>query len=163
MRQLGCGTILAATLLVAACNSDNSDARGSTAFTVRGVSYKIPNEEIIVAALKPAKMAIIRVAPKGAKFDLVLDALKPYLPNEQGPDVPTISDLNSNTFGQFEVIRTKDAIVVCSVSSQPHFNCGLEVDDRGVKWGVLFDRKYMRISGSIRQQAMNTISSYRAN
>jgi hypothetical protein len=154
-------TVVAA-LMIAACGAGGSKMP-KTEVVVRGVSYAIPKDQIRAAALSPPKMAFVHLKPPGEEFHLILDAFSPYFQNKLGPDVPTISRLNSNMFGHFEKISTNSGLVICSKGPELHFNCGLQIEDRGVKWGVLFDRQNLKDAELIRRKAELLITSYRSD
>ena len=148
--------IMAAALMCAGCSEP-----APTTATVRGVSYVIPAREVTSEVLTLPSRIYVRTAPPGADFDLILDAFRVYLPNKQGPGVPTISALNDNRFGKFEVIASADGPVVCYVEPiGPRFNCGISIDDGPVKWSALFDRDQLGRVAAIRREARATIARY---
>jgi hypothetical protein len=152
--------VLLMASMIAACAGGGSKV-SNTEVTVRGVKYSIPKNHIRAAALTPANMTFVYIGPPGEKFHLVLDAFKPYLPNKSGFGVPTISRVNDNRFGEYEVVQIKSGVVVCTKVKKPHLDCGLEVDDHGVKWGVLFDKEDIGNSDSIRDRAKAFVLAYR--
>ena len=127
----------------------------------RGVTYEIPKNEVASAALTPRNMLFVLVRPPRGNTLLSLDAFKPYLSNKLGTDVPTISGLNDNRFGTFKVIKAAGGPVICSLGPEPHYNCGLSINDGPVKWGVLFDKAQVASAQSIRRQAQAAIDRYR--
>ena len=152
---------LLAAVALAGCGKGNSQM-SDIAISIRGAEYKIPKTHVRGAALSPREMAFIRINPPDEDFDLILDAFDPYLANKQGPDVPTISRLNSNRFGRFEVIASAVGPVVCSLGPEIHFDCGFEISDGNVKWDVLFDRVNLAKSSTYKRSAERMIESYRS-
>mgnify|MGYP003575338003 CR=1 FL=1 len=127
---------------------------------VRGSTYKIPNDEIVGFVAPPERKLYLRVAPKGERFHLVIDELDHYLANRQGPDVPTISRLNSNRFWDFSVMDRPFGKVVCG-GPYTHYNCGFRIVDQNTNWSVLFDRKDVNNLYQIELRARQSIERYR--
>ena len=132
-----------------------------TEVVVRGVSYSIPRDQIIAASLKSQRGVYVRTAPPNTKFHLILDAFSPYLPSDHGPNIPRISRLSDNMFRKFYTVDSGGVTVVCQDGPQPHYNCGVEILDGPVRWGVLFDKSQVPQAAQIRSAATTVISSYR--
>jgi hypothetical protein len=128
---------------------------------VRGVSYTIPKDQIVAGSWDTPRGVFVRSAPPGTEFHLVLDAFSPYLPSAHGPNIPRISRLSDNRFRKFYVVESASGPVVCEDGPQPHYNCGIEILDGPVRWGVLFDKSKVPQADQIRAAAKSIISSYR--
>jgi hypothetical protein len=94
-------------------------------------------------------------------FHLILDGSHPYKSNKQGPEVPTVSTISDNRYATVDVLGPAGSTVVCKRLEAPHFTCGLEVVDDGVRWGVLFDRTDLPQAARMKAQATAAIASYR--
>jgi hypothetical protein len=127
--------------------------------SLHGINYQFPSRDIKAAVFPPGSRLFVRLAPAGADFHLILDEWSD-LPSYQGPDVPRISRLNDVRFQEFAVTRLPSGPVVCT-DRQPHFNCGLRIEDGPVKWSVLFDRKSLDRADEVRRQAEAAIKGYR--
>lgn len=148
-------------LAAMACDKGASEMEPEK-ITVRGVTYEFPKEDILTAAVPPASGRLfVRLSPPGKQFDLILDELSHYSPNQQGADIPTISRLNDVRFETFKVTHFAWGPVICG-RAQPKFNCGLRIEDGAVRWSVLFDKERLQESEQIRAQAWSIIQSYRS-
>jgi hypothetical protein len=127
---------------------------------VNGVPYGFPGKDIEAFVGPSEGTLFVRLAPAGVHFHLIIDELTSDIANKQGPDVPTISRLNSNRFENFRVFSTPHGKVVCG-GRTPYFNCGLQVIDQGVKWSILFDDSDLPAAEQIRAKATALITSYR--
>ena len=151
-----------AALVLGACSPSQPDPQP---LSVRGVTYQVPKRDIAAMGLPPkdGSHLYVRVAPPGADYRLVLDEMSHYLPNNLGPNVPTVSRLNDNRFGKFTVAQATFGPVICSTGPQPHFNCGFRLQDGPVRWGVLFDKDRLGQAERIRTDAQAAVRSYRTN
>lgn len=147
-------SILAAIILAGCSNMTKKTQEA----TLRGVSYEFPKSHIKAAVIPPEGRLYVRLEPPGANFHMILDEWNDR-PSEQ-PNVPRISRL-TDRFGEFDVISSVNGPIVCDRGPQPHFNCGILVEDGPLKWGVLFDKKYVDQVSDIRLEAISFIRSYR--
>jgi hypothetical protein len=129
-------------------------------FSFHDVIYNIPRSDIEAAVGPPGNRLFVRIAPAGKNFHLILDEWND-LPGYQGPDIPRISRLNDVRFQKFSYLSRPGGVVVCT-DRQPHFNCGLSIEDGPVKWSVLFDRKELDHSDQLRADAESLIKAYRS-
>jgi hypothetical protein len=146
-------------LLTSGCK-DMSRKSDLNDITFHGVTYDFPKEHVSTSVIPPEGRLFVRLSPPNANFHLILDQWGDQ-PSDQGPDFPRISRLN-DAFGKYSLISSTAGPIVCSLGPEPHFNCGIQVEDGPVKWGVLFDKKYVSEAPQIRAQATSLIKSYRS-
>jgi hypothetical protein len=135
--------------------------------TVEGVPYYFPAG--VVQGFLPAEhngrgKHFIRLKPAQGYLSLVYDPLTTHKPNEQGPDVPTISGINFAPGQEVEVFRTQDGPVVCiKTLSDLRYTCGMRLPDAGLTWIVKFDRDLLASAGAIKARAEKTLLRYRTD
>lgn len=126
-----------------------------------GVTYKFPKEHITAATYRPENHLYVRLAPPHVNFHLVLDEWSDR-PSPHGPEFPRISRLSDNRFKNLAIIPSAIGPVVCDQGPQPHFSCGIQIEDGPVKWSILFDRESLGQASEIRRKATSLIQSYRS-
>ena len=147
-------------LAVGACGLGGVEMK-TKRVTFHGVTYDFPRDHIDAAVIPPEGRLYVRLAPPDGNYHLVLDEWSDR-PSYQGPDVPRISRLNDVRFQKFEITHTPSGPVVCT-DRQPHFNCGVQIEDGPVKWSALFDKKFLKHASNIREDATATIRRYRTH
>jgi hypothetical protein len=163
MKRLIQAASFAAVTLIAVTGCGEAGKAARRKATVRGVTYQIPSSEIVASTQPPSQVLFIRIEPLGKHFHLILDSFHPYLHYKLPPGTPAISRLSDNLFGHFSTFKSRSGgVVVRSDGPELYFNCGIEVEDGPVKWGVLFDRRYVPEADEIRAQSKALIQSYKA-
>lgn len=144
-------------LMAGACDRHDAAMKVRTA-SLHGTTYQFPQGHISAAVFPPDGRLFVRLTPPGEVFDLVLDEWGDRPTGH--PGIPIISRL-TDRFGEFDVNPSEGGPVVCSRGAQPHYNCGIQISDGPVKWGVLFDKKYVPEAREIRTRATAVIQGYR--
>lgn len=123
--------------------------------TIQGVTYGFPDSHV-EAILQDQGHIFIRLHPADSNYKLLLNTRSDRKQRETGDLI--ISGV-SDQFGQFEHIPTVVGTVVCKEA--PHWSCGFEVVDKGVRWSVVFDRDHLRNVKELKDAALSALSSYR--
>lgn len=125
---------------------------------ISGVNYRFPSTHVR-NMLKPGQgETFVRLIPPNQPFMLIYSQNN-YRNNQQGDNIPTISYVN-DVPGDFNVIETSSGFVICEPGSR-RYNCGLRVEDNGIRWSVLFNQSEVYQSSIIRNTAARIISEYR--
>ena len=98
----------------------------------------------------------MRLEPPREGIWLILDEKNDRKRNEKGDLV--VSGINDTVAQKPERISTKVGTDLCN--DTPRFACGFELNDKGTRWSVLFDKQRLSEVEAIKEQASKILAQY---
>jgi hypothetical protein len=139
-------------LLMAAVGSCTS----KRALDFGGHRYLIPTTDI-EAIVRDNGHTYARLEPAGRRYWLILDTRADRRQRERHEIV--ISSV-SDTHPVVDYLQSPAGLIACR--NVPHFACGLEMRDEGVRWSLVFDRADLSKASAYKDNAAAILASYRS-
>lgn len=127
--------------------------------TIGGVTYTFPARDVRSFTEAGEGSPFARVRPRGQLFDLIYSARARYRRNHQGDGTPLVTSVNDHSSSSFERYDSSGFVTVCR-GGQPYFSCGMNVEDRGVTWTIVFTRDQLPDAPSVRASAIQALQKY---
>ena len=142
----------AAALVATGCSELPPDP-----LTIEGLPYAFPKDH--VHGFVPAEKGYLylRLAPPGQELFLIIDARSERKQREQNSLV--VSSINDTRFSQAKVFFQQGEQIVCK--DTPLYSCGLQLNDSGITWSVVFHRESLSNVTDIKRRAEELITRYR--
>ena len=129
--------------------------------TVSSVAYVFPADQVQSFTEPGEGSPFARVRPRGRLFDLIYSERAKYRRNWQGKGAPLVTSVNDHSSsGNFERFDSDDFVTVCR-GDLPYFGCGIQIEDAGVPWSVVFNRDQVPDAAAIRASALAALQKYR--
>lgn len=130
--------------------------------TVGKITYNFPASHIFRFTNPGEGHPFARIRPPGQKYDLVYSEFSKFRRNFQGHNVPLVTGINDRSASPtFKEFNFPDGKTVCRLD-QPYYSCGLNINDDGVTWSVIFNSDQVSESDSIRKSALEALRMYRS-
>lgn len=142
---------LTASAILAGCSKMDTKK-----LTLHGVSYEFPKEDV-EGIVHDQGHTFVRIRPSNQEFQLILNTRSDRRQRET--DALVISGV-SDQLGTFEDVQTPVGTVLCK--DVPHWGCGFEVFDQGIRWSVIFDRDHIDEVERFKATASSLLQSYRS-
>ena len=141
-------------VLLAGC-SDRSAKR----VTVEGLPYSFPKSHLNSIVKPDEGHLYVRLHPPGHKFALMHHPRSDRRQREERTLI--IATVNTSRFSKHWSAATNVGEVICT--DIPHFNCGVQLYDREMRWSVVFDRDQLPEVSNMKRAAIVLLASYRSD
>lgn len=134
----------------------------SKQLAVGEVTYGFPAEEVLRFTSPGDGQPYARLRPQGQSFDLIYSSRASTRRNWQGDQAPLVTSINDHPSPRFSRHQSELVTVVCRDGGL-HFGCGIQVNDQGVSWSVVFDKEEIAQADAIRTAALEVLKRYRGS
>lgn len=126
---------------------------------IEGLPYSFPRSEVERFVRPSDGMTYVRLKESAANYILILDSMVDRDERERG--YPVIASLNFSRYAKTETVDALGGAVICR--DRVGLNCGVRIDDAGIRWSVIFSRNDIVRAPGIRRMALRQVQSYRPN
>lgn len=152
-----CLALLLTAIIVQACSKVHDASVAPV--KIGDVVYVFPKSHVDGINIPPKDRLYVAVSPPGEEFQLVHASRDKHRRNWQGGDAPLVTHINDIPSDSFEKHVFPEGMTVCR-TDKPSYYCGLRLEVGGAGWSVIFDRKHVANSSSIRAAAKKFLEQY---
>lgn len=124
---------------------------------IAGLPYSFPRSEVDRFVRPSDGMTYVRLKESPSHYILILDSMVDRDERERG--YPVVASLNFGRYAKTETVDALGGAVICR--DRVGLNCGVRIDDAGIRWSVIFSRSDIARAPGIRRMALRQVQRHR--